>query len=306
MLKEIKEIPQKARLVYEQNVKLSLPAGAPYIGMGSSYYATLALYYQGISVIPEVASEFYNYRKRQSKPNLGVLISQSGRSSEVLWCSKLFNNYMAITNVPDSPLAKEENVSKVVDIMAGPERHSSTKTYINTLITLYRGHKLDPGKAVEALEQNINKYEDWGAESAEKIYQLINKREQKGLFIIGNGPNIATANQSALILSESTRYGFAAMPVSQFDHGPKESARNSVVIAIDTPGPGSVRTQRLLQLVKNAGGLVIHLQEDEIAENFSPITTIMPMNFLTYHLAKKLSISKTFSIGSKVTEAEKK
>ncbi|MCC5928042.1 MAG: hypothetical protein JJU28_02245 [Cyclobacteriaceae bacterium] len=304
MINEINEIPARAKEVYEATRKLSLPAGASYVGMGSSYYAALALYYQGISVFPEIASEFFHYRVRNSKSSLGVLISQSGRSSEVLWCAKTFKEYIAITNDPESPLATASNMNLLVDLKAGPERHSSSKTYINTLVALYNGHKIDCKRAIDKIGERINAYEDWAANAAEKIHLLISKRDQKGLFVIGNGPNVATAMQAALILSESTRFGFTGLPLSQYDHGPKESAKNSAVIAIDVNGPTSARTQRLLQLVNKAGAQIIHLHEDDVPEHLSPITTIMRLNYLAYHLAKKLRVSKTFAVGSKITEAE--
>lgn len=64
MIGEIREIPEKARLCYKNNRSIRLPMHVPYIGMGSSYYAPLALKYLGCNIIPEIASEYYHYSSK--------------------------------------------------------------------------------------------------------------------------------------------------------------------------------------------------------------------------------------------------
>ena len=93
MIDEIKEIPEKARKVYKSTQKLKLPTGVPYLGMGSSYYAMLSIYYQGVNIRPEASSTFYNYLSKHVTSKSAVLISQSGKSSETLWCRELFDEY---------------------------------------------------------------------------------------------------------------------------------------------------------------------------------------------------------------------
>ena len=61
--------------------------------MGSSLFAALAFKYMGFDIYPEMASEFYNYLQKGKKYPNGVLLSQSGRSTEVLWCAELFEIY---------------------------------------------------------------------------------------------------------------------------------------------------------------------------------------------------------------------
>jgi len=107
--------------------------------MGSSYYTCLTLKYAGKNIKPEIASEYFNYISPGKVSPLGVLISQSGESSETLWCRELFKEYVAITNEPDSSLAKATNVMEVIPLLAGREKYSSTTTYINTLVVLYKG-----------------------------------------------------------------------------------------------------------------------------------------------------------------------
>lgn len=302
MLKEIKEIPDKAEKIHYSTRNIKLPTDVPYIGMGSSYYAILSMYYQGLPINPSRASEYYNYLSHKKVQDLGVLISQSGRSSEVIWCRELFRKFYAITNVLKSPLCVSTNLERVYPLLAGAEQSSSTKTFINTLITLYNGLGVDPSQAVDALRGKMYEYERWGKKTAELIYELIITNHYKGCYIIGNGPNIGTVHQAAHILSESTKYPFIGMSVSEYDHGPKETAKDSVVIVLKSDGVSYRRTNKLFELVENAGANVFYYEDRDVPESISPITSSVPLMFMTYYLSKLLKITKPFVVGSKITE----
>jgi len=151
LLKEIDEIPAMAREFLKSSSDYSLPLDVPYIGMGSSYFAPLAFKYMGIDIHPEIASEYYNYVFDKEKHEIAVILSQSGESSESLWCRELFGNYIAITNDPRSSLAVHPHAKRTILLHAGDEKYSSTKTYINTLLALFKGFGFDPTKAVDLL-----------------------------------------------------------------------------------------------------------------------------------------------------------
>jgi glucosamine--fructose-6-phosphate aminotransferase (isomerizing) len=92
------------------------------------------------------------------------------------------------------------------------------------------------------------------------------------------------------------------MSVSEYDHGPKETAKDSVVIVIKSDGASYRRTNKLFELVENAGANVFYLEDKDVPEALSPITSVVPLMFMTYYLAKLLKISKPFMVGSKITE----
>ena len=303
-LKEILEIPEKAEICYSHTKNLVLPFRVPYLGMGSSYYAALTLKYNGFAVQPDIASEYFNYLVPNKKSPLGVLISQSGRSSETLWCRELFDRYVAITNYDDSPLTESAHIEKKILLMAGPEEGSSTKTYINTLIALYNGCGMDTRPAVNMLKSHLSFYEAWGRETADRLYNLLQKNPLRGFYIIANGPNIPTAYHASIILAESTKLPFQAMAVSQYDHGPKETADGSFVIAIHTNGPAHERTAKLVKKISDAGAETVILDQTNIQEKFSPITASISLSFFMHFLSEKLGIEKTFVVGSKITQQE--
>ena len=302
MLKEITEIPDCAIRFWEQSESYKLPLKVPYLGMGSSYFAPLAFKYMNIDIYPEIASEYYLYREGKSNLPNGVILSQSGRSSEALWCAGLFDRFIAITNNPDSELCRFIGVERNVLMLAGNEDYSSSKTYINTLLTLFKGFGFDVNESLGLLRTKMADYEEKGKRMACEVFDLITRKKIHGIYITGNGPNIATAYEASLILSESTKMCFTGLPMSQYDHGPKETASGSIVIQIIAKGNNYQRAHKLNEVITKAGAYVITVEEPQTDEKFSIIHNMVPFNFMAYYLAKKLHIKDTFVVGGKVTE----
>ena len=301
MKSEINEIPERALEFLKLSQSYSLPLKVPYLGMGSSYFAPLAFKYMGIPIFPEIASEYFNCFSGNRKSGKAVIISQSGQSSEALWCVDLFRSYIAITNNSDSDLSKNKNVSESVSILAGSEKYSSSKTYINTLLALFKGFGFNTGKTVNILAKRMTDYEHLGEKMANNIFDLISNKKIHGIYVLGSGPNIATACEASLILSESTRLCFSGMPMAQYDHGPKETAANSIVIQILAKGKSYERSHNLTHTIVDSGAHVLTVEEPDVDENLSVLHNIVPFNYLAYYLAQKLNISETFVVGGKVT-----
>lgn len=300
---EIYEIPYRAELCYSKNKGVILPESIPYIGMGASYYATLVFKYLGVKIVPEIASEYYSFLLQNSSPENGVLISQSGRSSEILWCAEQLKSFVAVVNDPESPLAMLENRSGLIHLYAGTEKLIPTKTYINTLLVLYLGFGFDPGVVLPVLKHSIFDFKAHGVQMANHIFRQIKRKKSKAIYILGNGPNLATAHQAALVLSEVIKIPVMSMSASQYDHGYKETAPHSLVIAIN-PKDSRVyhRTNMLLHKIESVGATVFELSEPGTEEKFSPITFPVSFFFAAESLAQRLKISNPFVIGAKVTQ----
>lgn len=302
MLAEINEIPERALYFIKESQSFSLPSGVPYLGMGSSWFAPLAFKYMGINIMPEIASEYFNYITSGDKLGMAVILSQSGKSREVLWCRDLFEKYISITNNTSAELSRHKNMIQTIDIMAGDEQNSSSKTYINTLLALFKGFGFDMQNPLQVMVDKMSEYERKGISMAKEVYDAISDRKIHGIYIIGSGPNIATAFEAALILSESTKLCFNGMSMAQYDHGPKETAFDSIVIQIMAKGRSYERAQKLTELIVSSGAYVITVEEPEVEERFSVLHNIIPFNYMAYYLAEKLGITDTFLVGRKITE----
>lgn len=304
LLEEILEIPEKARLCLENNKDIKLPLNVPYIGMGSSYFAPLTLFYAGKEILPQIASEFYYYLSPKTLPS-GVLLSQSGESSETVWCLEKFAKIVALTNKKESTIGTSEKTQQLIEIHAGEEKFSSTKTYVNTLIALYLGLGIDPSKAVEKITQEFESYKNTCLEYAKSIYDYQQSHQIKGLYVIGSGPNIGTALEGALTLSETTKLSWIGMATAQYDHGPKETANDTVVILLNSHGKDRKRVTSVKETLRNnSNALVIELVEDSLPEELAPLTLIVQLNFIMNYLADVMFVGDTFTLGGKVTTVD--
>lgn len=302
MDKELFDIPTQARLCYEKNKGLILPEKVPYIGMGASYFTALTLRYLGVKIFPEMAGEYFHYIKNLKQYENAVLISQSGRTTDVLNCASCFREYTAIVNDMESPLANQPNLKLAVPIYAGEEHFSSTKTFINTLVALYLGHGFDVKNVLDLIDRRFNELEIIGNSVGSALFKSIRKQKAR-CFILGNGPNVGTAYQAALMLSESTKYPFVGMSLSQYEHGYKETAEDTVVIVIN-PSNGAMynRTNNLIDLLRNVNARVFEIEDRDVDEIYSPFTSVLPFYFMAEFLSTKLRITAPFQVGSKITE----
>jgi glutamine---fructose-6-phosphate transaminase (isomerizing) len=302
MEKEIYDIPIQARLCYDKNKGLILPDKVPYIGMGSSYYAAVTLRFLGVKIFPELASEYFYYLKGIKQFDNAVLISQSGRTTDIINCSSCFKEYTAIVNEINSPLADQPNLKLLVPIFAGEEKFSSTKSFFNTLITLYLGHGYDIKNTLDSIERRFSEFELTGNSIGADLFKSINKKKIK-CFILGNGPNFGTACHASLLLSESTKFPFVGMSLTQYEHGYKETAEGAVIIVIN-PSKGKLfeRTSKLMNVLRNVNAKVFEINDSELDEIYSPFSSILPFFFMASLLASSLGVVEPFQIGNKITE----
>jgi glucosamine--fructose-6-phosphate aminotransferase (isomerizing) len=110
-------------------------------GMGSAFHAIhplVELINHGLTAMMVETSELVHYKNRLFDPKtLIVAVSQSGRSAEVvrlLEINRGKSSIVAITNTPDSPLAK--GAEAAILTRAGNEFSVSCKTYLTALMAL--------------------------------------------------------------------------------------------------------------------------------------------------------------------------
>ena len=91
------------------------------------------------------------------------------------------------------------------------------------------------------IADNFERYREQGHKLAEQVLAVRSQFPIHGMYVTGSGPNIGTAYEAALLLSESTKLNFHGLPMAQYDHGPKETAKDSIVIQILAKGPAYER-----------------------------------------------------------------
>ena len=150
------------------------------------------------------------------------------------------------------------------------------------------------------IKSELKRFEDEGLSLGALLYPKLRRRRKPGIYILGNGPNTATARHLALMLSEITKVSVLSMSVSQYDHGFKETAHDSIVIALNHQGPEQARTAHMLQTIKKAGAEVFEISNTVAESIYSPITFPIPFYFAAEYLAQKLKTKSMFPKGKKI------
>jgi glucosamine--fructose-6-phosphate aminotransferase (isomerizing) len=141
-----------------------------------------------------------------------------------------------------------------------------------------------------------------GQEAWEELAARFGGRRR--YWIVGGGPNAATAYEAALKLNEGAWTPAIGLGCEQFLHGPWAALEaDDVVVLVAPPGPSRARCADVARVVAGVGAALVALiaeDDQEIAslaaetialptvpELLSPILAIVPLQLLTYHLAVK-------------------
>lgn len=306
------------------------------VACGSAYHTgivgkSLIEKYADIPVNVEVASE-YRYKKCfYDKDTLLIVVSQSGETADTLAALRKAKNdgitTMAIVNVIGSSIAREAD--HVVYIKAGFEiAVATTKAYlaqvaIFCLIALYLGKAKniisdeeykkisDEIKEMPKLIQKTIKNDNY-IEIADKIYN------KKQIFFIGRAIDYAIALEASLKLKEISYINSVAYQAGELKHGTISLiAKNTPVIALLTDEEIAEKTISNIKETKARGAYVILVTNmipnekfydkiitiDKIEEILQPILTIIPLQLLSYRIAKNkgCDIDKPRNLAKSVT-----
>lgn len=146
-------------------------------------------------------------------------VSQSGKaediSSVVRAAKESGAKVVAVTNNPDSPLAKAADVRLLLNV--GQEKAvAATKTFLaqmtvfTSLVDAVRGEKAEINSVLSKLFVTRHKLKP--------IAEALAK--EKDLFVLGRGLSYSSATETALKFKEACYLNAAAYRVSEFQHGP--------------------------------------------------------------------------------------
>jgi glucosamine--fructose-6-phosphate aminotransferase (isomerizing) len=213
--------------------------------MGASEYAAypawLQLLQAGIPAIWVECAELVHYaRPSMTRRSLVWIISQSGRSAEVLRLLDVLRQtpaaaVIATTNDPASPLAMAADLTLSIDALV--EETVSTRTYLNSLaITQLAalalcGANLAPHRAdLEQVMTGIAGYlASWEAH-LRTLERLVGIPQH--LVILGRGPSMAAALTGALIIGEAAKYPALSANTAHFRHGPLEMVNEKLTALV--------------------------------------------------------------------------
>lgn len=245
-----------------------------------------------------------------SPPNLAgqlVLgISQSGQSPDIVSVVKEGRRQgaltLAITNDPESPLARESEL--VLQTMAGPEEAiAATKTYTTQLmsIALLSAAMSGEAKLLDQLRRVPDQVEETLAldsriETAAQRYRYMSQ-----CVVLGRGFNYATAYEWSLKLKELTYVVAEPYSSADFQHGPVAIVCHGFPVLAVAPAGAVLEDLRklLTKLASEHKAEVLVISNDpevcklahtplELPENLpewlSPLVSIVPAQLFCLHL----------------------
>jgi glucosamine--fructose-6-phosphate aminotransferase (isomerizing) len=288
-------------------------------GMGASYHAALygsyALQAVGIPAFAIEATNLLNYSGSLLKDaNQVVFISQSGSSGEVkpmLQALPAKASLIALTNQPDSPLAKGARLT--LPLAAGHETTVATKTYVNTLAWLWLLARKWGGESNDLTALNKVADEiDATQNKAETVTQTWLKHWEgaKHLYFLGHGPHESTARQAAMMLSEWAKQPAFAAGIGAFRHGPIEAASADMsAIIFGAGGKTGASAWALADELRRyearvllvSGHTIIGAQASpKVDDLLSPMLDVIPAQLFAEALARHLNVPPGFRHISKV------
>ncbi|AEC51678.1 glucosamine--fructose-6-phosphate aminotransferase [Pyrococcus sp. NA2] len=324
MLKEIFEQPKAIKEAIYGNMKeVSKVAEAIskydkiiITGMGTSYHAALVGKYLiqrlgKMPVIVEEASEFrYEYEDLLDKNSLVIAITQSGETADTVAAMKIAKargaTVIGIVNVVGSLATRIADMTLYTH--AGPEIGvAATKTYTTQLVVLSL-LSIELGKLigidVSEIEDTIPKLPelvDVSLKMNDKIEELARElNDKRDFFYIGRGINFPTALEGALKIKEIAYVHAEGLSAGELKHGPLALIEEGVpVVGIAPSGKTFEKMLSNIEEAKARGGLIISLGDDiklhsvsdvflrlpRVPEELAPITYIVPLQLLAYHLA---------------------
>jgi glucosamine--fructose-6-phosphate aminotransferase (isomerizing) len=250
------------------------------------------------------ASEFRDFETRR-KGNVIIAISQSGETGDVLTAVKQGLKdgctVIAVTNEAKSQLADLSEIAIVTK--AGRELAvPMTKTYTALLAAIFSiAEAIGQKKQGTSALQNIPRIAGETIRIAEPKIRTLSEqlKATRSIFLVGRGPNYATALEASLKLKEAALVHAEGFQSPEFRHGPKTLLEpGASLIAFTNSNVLDDTTSRLLEEVRSTGALIVSIgdracstiETPQTAYHLTPIVSIMPLQILAAYLAVQKGI----------------
>lgn len=287
------------------------------VGCGTSYFSAIAGTY-AFHVMADVPATAHNAFEFSAYPPAGLghsallAISHTGGTAVVLDCVRVAEERGAVTvgltDIPDSALA---GAPAHAILGGGGKEHSlpKTKSYPASLLRHYllavamaeaKGQQVSEQRAAleaaPALTRQV-------LADAEALARRLAEERRPGaqVFVLGGGPNLATALEGALKLQESAQVRAFGWELEEGMHGPWGIMESGDLVILPVMrGPSMAKARGLAAALQHIGvriwvitddpdGLpgahhVTHLPQG-VPEYFSPLYAALPLYQFTYFTA---------------------
>lgn len=304
MIKEINETPNSIKQTYNYLLNINTNKifkkfkKLTFIGCGTAYHSCLIgkWFFNKLDKYDcksELASN-YTINRKVKKSHLHIIVTQSGETADCIKVAESIKenkgNILIITNEKSSTITKYADY--LILTKANKELAvASTKTYccqifvfaviINRLMN--KNFKLNIDKLTEKLINFINSL-DLNV-LAETLVNTTN------MILIGKDIDYITLLEASLKIRELDYIYTIPMYSGELKHGTLSLIdSNSVILSLNTSEDKN-KLNTVINEISSRGGKVIdmseYLRKVAVNEYFKPIFSIIPFQFLSYHIAQK-------------------
>lgn len=327
---EIRETPDALRrlLTYWQSEGRQVAAACAadyrpireviFTGMGASLYAAYPAKYllarHGIPARIEPASElFYSLLDTVRPESLVIAASQSGETIETNKVVAALEEHRCLIVVANTAASRMAASGRpLLNISAGQETRTSSKTYTNTLALFYliAEQIAAPQTSLDDRQWNglVDAVESTLAQAGGLADQMLSHWGPiDRLQIAARGPSLATALEAALILAENTNVVAQPVDGGNFRHGFNYMAgEGQNLLLLNSQSPTALLTAGIATELANLGSRVVvlssanapsdsaarsqqelHLPLCSVSPELAPICEILPLEMLTLRLAER-------------------
>lgn len=276
-------------------------------GVGSSWHAALV----GELLLAEAgglgyraraihAFELGGYWPARAANAAVVAISHRGSARSTRQALEGGGVRVAVTGKGHAGLPNADFTLRTVEPEASRADTVSYTTALALLASLAAeaGRRDDVRRAVDGLPDHLALL--LGQESWEELAKRFAGRRR--YWLVGGGPNTATALEGALKISETGYASACGLNGEQFLHGPCAAMTpEDLLIVVAPPGPGHARAVDAARVARAVGTPVLAIVGEgdrelaplaaetieiaEVPELLSPILAVVPLQLLAYHLA---------------------
>lgn len=296
------------------------------LGCGTSYYAALIGKYliESVARMPvetDLSSEFRYREHIVDKNTLVIAVSQSGETADtseaLLAAKKAGARTLGLTNVEMSKIARDADYA--IHTKAGPEIGvASTKAFTTQVVSFYllavflgiKNGNVKKSRATQLIKEviSIPSLQHMALKLNDEIKVLAKEfYNYKNFIYLGRGVNYPVALEGALKLKEISYVHAEGYAAGEMKHGPIALIDASMPVVVIAP-KDEVYFQKILgnlQEIKARGGRIIVVTSEKkltdlvdkndrvvivpgCSELLSPLITIIPLQFLAYHIANTL------------------
>jgi glucosamine--fructose-6-phosphate aminotransferase (isomerizing) len=289
-------------------------AAAPHVwlaGVGSSWHAALVgeLLFARVGGLGPRARAVHGFELVHSWPDLGpgaalVAMSHRGGNRDIVEAlaraAAAGGGAIAVTGKGAAAPAGAEHTLRTVGLEASGSHTVGYTAALAMLAALAAaiGHDDAIARQLDALPDQIAML--LGQEAWEDLASRFGGRRR--YWVVGAGPNTATALEAALKLNEAAWIPAIGLNAEQFLHGPWAAVEpDDVVVVIAPPGASHARCCDVARVAAGIGASVVALTAEDdreiaplaaetialpdVPELLSPISAVIPLQLLSYHWA---------------------